>query len=163
MDLSAGAAIREHTWVVDGACCCQSAAAAMLRRLLLPRRLFLLFSHLETFRTGMIFPELALLLLYLSSIYAASSPGKQPSSAAFVSMTTTGTVDLSAGAAIRENPGSAAGACCRQCCCCCCCFDDDGPWIFAFGHILYWYDRFINTVTTSGGMRFASHCMPWYE
>ena len=52
---------------------------------------------------------------------------------------------LSAGAAIRENPGSAAGACCCQCCCCCC-FDDDCACLFTTGHISYWYDRIITTV-----------------
>ena len=41
--------------------------------------------------------------------------------AASGSKPTTGTVDLSAMAATRENAGSAAGACCCQCCCCRCC------------------------------------------
>ena len=39
-----------------------------------------------------------------------SDPGKQPSCAAYGSKPTTATVDLSAVAAIRENPGSASGA-----------------------------------------------------
>ena len=47
-------------------------------------------------------------------------------------------MDLSAGAAIREDPGSAAdGACCCQCCCCC--FDDDCSCLYTLGHISYWY------------------------
>ena len=45
-------------------------------------------------------------------------------------------MDLSAGAAIREDAFSAAGACC-----CCCCFDDDcSSCFFTFGHTSYWYD-----------------------
>ena len=56
----------------------------------------------------------------------------------------TGTVDPSAGAAILENPGSAAGSCCCQCCCCCCCcFDDDCPCLFSFGNVSYRYERFL--------------------
>ena len=52
-------------------------------------------------------------------IYAVSGPGKQPSRAASGSKPTSGAVDLSAGAAIREDALSAAGACYCQCCCCC--------------------------------------------
>ena len=52
-------------------------------------------------------------------IYAVSGPGKQPSRAASGSKPTTGAVDLSTGAATREDALSAAGACCCQCCCCC--------------------------------------------
>ena len=70
------------------------------------------------------------------AIYAVSGTGKQPSWAASGSKPTTGAVDLSAGAAIRKDPGSAAAACC---CCCCCCFDDDcSSCLFTFGHISYW-------------------------
>ena len=49
-------------------------------------------------------------------IYAVSGPGKQPSWAASGSKPTTGAVDLSAGAAIRDDALSAAGAWCCQCC-----------------------------------------------
>ena len=61
------------------------------------------------------------------AICAVSGTDKQPSWAASCSKPTTGAVDLSTGAAIREDPGSAAGACCCHCCCCCCCcsFHDD--------------------------------------
>ena len=52
-------------------------------------------------------------------IYAVSGPGEQSSWAASGSKTTTGAVDLSAGAAMRENALFGAGACCCQCCCCC--------------------------------------------
>ena len=87
MDLSAGVAIREDALSAAGACCCQDAAAAVLLLLLLPLAAaasttadLLAFLRLVTFRTGMIILELATTtMLYVSSICAVSSPGKQPS------------------------------------------------------------------------------------
>ena len=54
---------------------------------------------------------------------AVSGRGKRPSWAASGSKPATGAVDLSEGAVIREDPGSAAGACYCQCRRRCCCFD----------------------------------------
>ena len=76
-------------------------------------------------------------------IYAVYGPGKQPI-AELPPAASPQLVDLSAGAAIREDPRSAAGACCCQCCCCC--FDDHCPCLCTIGHISYWYDRIIITV-----------------
>ena len=67
---------------------------------------------------------------------------------------------LSAGAAIRENPGlllmlaaaSAAAAAAAS-------TKSALPCLFTFGRISYWYDRNITTVVTaSAGTGFASHC-----
>ena len=89
-------------------CCCCAAASTTTALALV------------TIRTGTVFLELV-----SYCIYAVSGPGKHPSRVVSGSKPTTGAVDLSAAAAIPEDPGSAAGACCCQCyccqCCCCCC------------------------------------------
>ena len=105
--MPAGAAIREDALSAAGACCFQGAAAAAAST----TTALLAFLRLVIFRTSMIILELATTTIKYCGIYLLSVQSP---------------VGLSAGAAIRENPGSAAGACCCQCCCCCCCcFGDD--------------------------------------
>ena len=105
-----------------------AASRVLLLLLLLQRRLLLLVSVWSHFvlTGGMIIFELA-----------------------------TGAVDLSPGAAIRKNPGSAAAAAAST---------TTALAFFAIVHISYWYYRIITTaVTASAGTGFASHCIPWYE
>ena len=75
---------------------------------------------------------------------------------------------LSAGAAIRENPGSALlvlAAAASAAAAAAASTTTALPCLFTFGHFSYWYDRNITAVVmASVGTGFASHCcIPWYE
>ena len=71
-------------------------------------------------------------------IYAVSGPGNQPSGAASGSKPTTGALDLSSGAAIREDALSAAVCLLLPVLllCCCCCFDDACSWFYFWLHFV---------------------------